>query len=454
MSRLFGTDGVRGLANKELTPELAMRLGRVAGFLAVKEGRGKVLIGRDTRLSGEMLSTALMAGITSSGADAYDLGIIPTPGVAYLCRTLEADYGAVISASHNPFDDNGVKFFDKDGFKLSDEEENYIASFIVDDNGEFIRDALPYPTAEGIGRIHKIEDAHLIYANYIKEISKVSLKGYKIALDCANGASYEVSPKVLESLGAELILLNAEPNGKNINQGCGSTHPEQIKEAVIRSGAYVGIAHDGDADRVVFVDEKGELVDGDHIMAILALDLLERNELPNKAIAVTVYSNLGLKDVLLKNGAAVHITDNGDRYVLQEMKKSGLVLGGEQSGHIILLNHNTTGDGLIAAIKLLEVLVRKQKPLSELAAQMTTFPQLLVNVKVKDKSRVMESEVVKQAVRKASEELNQKGEGRLFVRPSGTEPLIRVMGEARDGVLVRRIVNEVAAAIASVEQED
>lgn len=452
MSRLFGTDGVRGIANQELTIELVMRLGRVAGFLATKEGRGKVLVGRDTRLSGEMLAAALMAGITSSGADVYDLGVIPTPGVAYLCRSLEADLGAVISASHNPFDDNGVKFFGSDGYKLTDAEEDRIASYIVDGKGAFIEDNLPHPTAEKIGRVHKIDDAWQMYADFVKSTANFSLEGYKIALDCANGAAYLAAPHVLESLGAEVILLNADPNGKNINQGCGSPHPDQLKEAVVRSGAQVGIAHDGDADRVIFIDEKGELVDGDHLMAIVALDLLERNELSNKGIAATVYSNLGLKDVISKHGGTVHITDNGDRYVLQEMRKSGLILGGEQSGHIIFLNYNSTGDGLISAIRLLEVIVRKQKPLSELAAQMYTFPQLLVNVRVKDKTQVMESEPVKQAIKKATEELGK--EGRIFVRPSGTESLIRVMGEARDSGMVRKIVNEVAAAIASVDKDN
>ena len=452
MSRLFGTDGVRGIANQELTIELVMRLGRVAGFLATKEGRGKVLVGRDTRLSGEMLAAALIAGITSSGADVYDLGVIPTPGVAYLCRSLEADLGAVISASHNPFDDNGVKFFGSDGYKLTDVEEDRIASYIVDSKGSSIEDTLPHPVAEKIGRVRKIDDAWQMYADFVKSTANFSLEGYKIALDCANGAAYLAAPNVLESLGAEVILLNADPNGKNINQSCGSTHPDQLKEAVIRSGAQVGIAHDGDADRVIFVDEKGEIVDGDHLMAIVALDLMERNELPNKGIAATVYSNLGLKDVLSKNGGTVHITDNGDRYVLQEMLKSGLILGGEQSGHIIFLNYNSTGDGLISAIRLLEVIVRKRKPLSELTAQMFTFPQLLVNVRVKDKILVMESELVKQAIKKATEELGK--EGRIFVRPSGTESLIRVMGEARDSGMVRKIVNEVAAAIASVDKDN
>ena len=452
MARFFGTDGVRGIANSQLTPEMVMRLGRVAGHLAVKEGHGKVLVGRDTRLSGEMLAAALMAGITSSGADAYDLGILPTPAIAYMCRILEADLGAVISASHNPFDDNGVKFFDKDGFKLSDEQEDKIAAFIVDNKGNPIPDILPRPTGAEIGRLLKIEDAKDIYSDYVIKTATFSLAGYKIVLDCANGAAYEIAPKILESLGAELILINADPSGKNINHSCGSTHPEQLKEAVMRSGAHLGIAHDGDADRVIFVDEKGELVDGDHQMAIVALDLLEKEELPNNGIAVTVYSNLGLRDVIHKHGGIVHVTDNGDRYVLQEMRKNNLILGGEQSGHIIYLQYNSTGDGLISAIRLLEVLVRKSRPLSELSAQMPTFPQLLVNVRVKDKIKILESDVVRQAIRKATEELGK--DGRLFVRPSGTESLVRVMGEAKDSVLVRKIVNEVAAAIASVDQGD
>mgnify|MGYP000898967548 CR=1 FL=1 len=452
MARFFGTDGVRGIANSQLTPEMVMRLGRVAGHLAVKEGHGKVLVGRDTRLSGEMLAAALMAGITSSGADAYDLGILPTPAIAYMCRILEADLGAVISASHNPFDDNGVKFFDKDGFKLSDEQEDKIAAFIVDNKGNPIPDILPRPTGAEIGRLLKIEDAKDIYSDYVIKTATFSLAGYKIVLDCANGAAYEIAPKILESLGAELILINADPSGKNINHSCGSTHPEQLKEAVMRSGAHLGIAHDGDADRVIFVDEKGELVDGDHQMAIVALDLLEKEELPNNGIVVTVYSNLGLRDVIHKHGGIVHVTDNGDRYVLQEMRKNNLILGGEQSGHIIYLQYNSTGDGLISAIRLLEVLVRKSRPLSELSAQMPTFPQLLVNVRVKDKIKILESDVVRQAIRKATEELGK--DGRLFVRPSGTESLVRVMGEAKDSVLVRKIVNEVAAAIASVDQGD
>lgn len=451
MARLFGTDGIRGIANKDLTPELVMRLGRVVGYLALKNGKGKVLVGRDTRLSGLMLNSALIAGITSSGANVYDLGVIPTPAVAYLCRNLEADFGAVISASHNPYDDNGVKFFDKNGFKLTDEEEDNIASYIVDSKGLLIPDLLPHPVAADVGRVQKIDEAIDIYADFILDTANFSLEGYKVVLDCANGAAYKVAPKVIEALGAELIVLNAEPNGKNINQSCGSTHPEQLKEAVIRCGAHVGIAHDGDADRVIFVDEKGELVDGDHQLAILALDLLEKGELPSKAIAATVYSNLGLKDVIAKHGGTVHITENGDRYVLQEMLNSGLILGGEQSGHIIHLKYNSTGDGLLSAVRLLEVFVKKKRPLSELANQMSTFPQLLVNVRVKDKNRVLESDLVKHAVKKATDELGL--EGRLFVRPSGTESIIRVLGEARDSTIVRKIVNEVAAAVASVEQD-
>lgn len=452
MPNFFGTDGVRGVANKELTPEIAFRLGRVVGYLAVKEGQGKVLIGRDTRISGQMFKAALIAGLTSSGADCYDLGIIPTPAVALICRKLDADYGAVISASHNPYDDNGIKFFDKDGFKLTDEHEGKIASYIVSSDGDSLEDKLPVPVADDIGTVYEVNDAESLYIDFILETVDYSLEGYKIVVDCANGASYKVAPKVYESLGAKLVLINTDPDGTNINRSCGSTHPEQLQEAVLRSNAHLGIAHDGDADRVIFVDEKGEIIDGDRQLAIMALYLLKENRLPGKAIAATVYSNLGLKDSLARFGGSVHFTSNGDRYVLKEMIERGLILGGEQSGHIIHLNYNSTGDGILSAVRLLEVVVKEKTPLSELAAQMPTFPQLLVNVKVKDKMKVMESEIVMDAVKKAQEEIGR--EGRLYVRPSGTEPLIRIMGEARDITVVRRIVNEVAAAVALVDKED
>lgn len=452
MPRLFGTDGVRGVANKELLPELAFKLGRAVGFLAVEEGKGKVLVGRDPRISGEMLSAALTAGLTSAGADCLDLGIIPTPAVALICRQMEADFGAVISASHNPYDDNGIKFFDKNGMKLSEEDEERIAAYVVDDSGQFVADELPRPVGNKVGRVYSVSDAKDRYADFLLSTADFSLDGYKIVVDCANGATSEVAPKVYESLGAKVILINADPDGVNINRSCGSTHPEQLQEAVVRSGAHAGIAHDGDGDRVIFVDEQGAIVDGDKQLAITAIDLLKNNMLPNNAIAATVYSNLGLKDCLSSFGGTVYFTENGDRNVLREMIDRGLILGGEQSGHIIHANYNLTGDGILSAIRLLEIMVRSKAPLSELAAQMTPFPQLLVSVKVKDKKKIMTSEFVLEAIRKGQEEMGR--EGRLFVRPSGTEPVVRIMGEAKDITVVRRIVNEVATAVASADKAE
>ncbi|MGE5552602.1 MAG: phosphoglucosamine mutase [Betaproteobacteria bacterium] len=449
MGRLFGTDGVRGVANADLTPELAFRLGRAGAAVLVRHALGregrrpKVLIGRDTRLSGTMLEGALIAGLTSVGADAVTAGIIPTPGVAYLVRHLQLDAGVMVSASHNPVEDNGIKFFSGDGFKLPDEVEDEIEDLLGRAPEE---DGLPRPIGEGVGRAFPEPRAEAEYVAFLAGTVPVRLEGLKVVLDCAFGASYRVAPAVFARLGAEVAALHAEPDGARINVGCGSTHPEALQRAVRERGADLGFAFDGDGDRVIAVDERGELVDGDRILAITGLERLRQGTLPGKRIAATVYSNLGLVEAFRKADGDVTVTKAGDRYVLEAMRREGLVLGGEQSGHIIFLEHNTTGDGVLTALQLAAIVKGSRRRLSEAAQVMRTFPQLLQNVRVAAKERLGESARVKEAV-SAAEELLGK-EGRIFVRPSGTEPLVRVLGEGPEEVVVRRAVEMVAAAVA------
>ncbi|MGI6712324.1 MAG: phosphoglucosamine mutase [Bacillota bacterium] len=440
MGIYFGTDGVRGVANRELSPDLAFKLGQAGAYvLAQNHKRPKVIIGKDTRLSGDMLENALAAGICSVGADVWRVGVIPTPGVAYLTRTLGAHAGIVISASHNPMEDNGIKFFGSNGFKLPDALEEEIESLII--NGS----ALPKPIGIDVGRVEDIPEAHKRYASYLKEKLGSDLTGYKIVVDCAHGAAFQIAPDVLKSLGAEVIPIFHEPNGVNINVNCGSTHPEQLMDIVAKSGAHVGIAHDGDADRMLAVDEKGNLVDGDQIMVICALHMLKKDMLKDKKIVVTVMSNLGLRLALQKSGIEVLETKVGDRYVLEKMQETGAVIGGEQSGHIIFSEYNTTGDGIATALQLLKVLVETQKPLSELAAQMNRLPQVLVNVRVKDKAGLETSVSIKEAISKVEKELS--GRGRVFVRTSGTEPLVRVMAEGPNEEELKELVQSITKVV-------
>ncbi len=451
MARLFGTDGVRGIANTFLSPELAFVLGRVgAGVIGQKLGRPpKVIVGRDTRLSGDMLGAAVMAGIASVGGHALDVGVIPTPGVAFLVRDLSADAGIIVSASHNPMEYNGIKFISADGFKLSDEEELEIEEHIIfDERGQLslnLNDAFSRPVGDSVGKVSRSHHAGERYLEYAKSTLDVGLEGLKVVVDCANGAASQYTPRLLEDLGASVTPIHNEPDGLNINAGCGSTCPETLAKTVVEVHADVGLAHDGDADRLIAVDEKGNLVDGDHIMAICGLDLLRRGMLPKDSIVATVYSNLGLSKTFAREGGNVVITKNGDRYVLEEMRKQGVILGGEQSGHIIFLDRNTTGDGLITALALLSVLKRTGASLSELASCMDVYPQVLVNVNVRDKEGLFSSSVINEVIEWAKETMGE--DGRIFVRPSGTESLIRVLGEGPDESMVREVVSKVASII-------
>lgn len=443
MGVLFGTDGVRGVANQELTPELAFKLGRAAAEQLVQNAANpKIAIGKDTRISGDMLEAALIAGICSAGVSVYRLGVLPTPGIAYLTRKLGATAGAVISASHNPVADNGIKFFDARGYKLPDELEERIEGMILQK-----RDTAPRPTGQEVGRVIEIESAVPMYAEYTRSVFRGTLQGLKIVVDCANGASYQVTPMVLRALGAEVICLNNTPDGCNINLNSGSTHPQGLMEAVLEHGADLGLAHDGDADRVLAVDEHGQLVDGDQIMVICGLLLKERGQLRNDTVVVTVMSNLGLHRALKNAGISVKQTAVGDRYVLEEMVRSGASLGGEQSGHIIFLDHNTTGDGLMTGLQLLQAVVDSGQKLSALAGSMQRFPQTLVNVRVQDKNRAMENPAFVQAIKDAELKLGE--EGRILVRPSGTEPLIRLMAEGPELAQLEEIVEQLANIIRS-----
>ena len=425
MSRLFGTDGVRGVANAELTPELAFRLGEAAGHFLGDRGRGRIVVGRDTRKSGEMLESALVAGLLAGGADALVCDIVPTPAVALLVRELEADGGVVISASHNPPEYNGIKLFSRDGFKLPDEVEDEIEEFCDDERDGWVR-----PTGEGVGRIEQIDDALERYITHSTKAIDVDLTGLSIAVDCGHGAAGVATPEAFRRLGATVTAINTESNGMDINVGCGSTNLAPITQVATDSHVDLAIAHDGDADRVLAVDETGAEVDGDAIMAICAVHRREQGTLPLDTVVSTVMCNLGFEIAMREHGISVIKTKVGDRYVLEQMQTSGATLGGEQSGHIIFLEHNTTGDGLVTALHLAAVMRETGKPLSELRRVMRRYPQVLVNVPVADKMRLGTSSVLAEAIHAAEQELGDTG--RVLVRPSGTEPLVRVMAEAAD----------------------
>lgn len=443
MARLFGTDGVRGEANKGLTPELAFRLGKAGAYVLGKgQEKAKILIGKDTRISGDMLEAALAAGICSMGVDVLRLGVLPTPGIAYLTRSLGGNAGVVISASHNSFEDNGIKFFDGRGFKLSDEIESEI-----EDALEYI-DRVETPSGSGIGRVIEVENAADGYMHFLKNTA-TDLKGLKVVVDCANGAAYQVGPTVLAELGAEVIPFFNQPDGININVNCGSTHPEALARAVLENGADIGLAFDGDADRMMAVDEHGTIIDGDFIMVICALAFKEQGKLTKDTLVVTVMSNMGLHKALKDAGINILETKVGDRYVMEKLLETGTVLGGEQSGHIIFLEHNTTGDGLLSALQLLSILQAKGTKLSELAAQMQRFPQVLVNTKVNDKEKILTNEVVRAKIEEVQKYLGDNG--RILVRPSGTESLIRVMLEGPDQDELQELADEVVEVVRTID---
>lgn len=441
--RLFGTDGVRGVANVEpMTSETALRLGRALAHVSKRSPhRHKILIGKDTRLSGYMLEQAMASGICSMGVDVLLVGPLPTPGIAFLTRSMRADAGVVISASHNPFQDNGIKFFGSTGFKLPDELELEIERYVLGDSIDALR-----PTATEIGKAYRIDDANGRYNVLAKGTfpRALTLDGLTIAIDCGHGAAYRVAPEVLEELGARVIAIGVEPNGENINDGVGALHTEALQRLVRESGAHVGIALDGDADRSILVDERGSVVDGDEVMAILATHLHARGELQRNTLVTTVMSNLGLHVAMRERGIAVVTTDVGDRYVVEAMVRGGFNLGGEQSGHIVFLDHNTTGDGLITSLAVLARMVESGRPLSELRTAMTRYPQVLHNLPVREKPPVDSLPAVVAAITAAERKLGERG--RVLVRYSGTEKLLRVMLEGESESQISALAADIVAA--------
>lgn len=443
MGKYFGTDGVRGEANIELTPELAFRLGRFGGYVLSQheEGIPRVFVGRDTRISGEMLENALIAGLLSVGIQVYKLGVIATPGIAYLVRTEKASAGVMISASHNPAQDNGIKFFGGDGFKLDDERELEIEALL-----DAPEDKLPRPSAQGLGHVMDYPEGLRKYQEFLVSTGN-QLDGLHVALDTANGAASTSARQVFADLGAKLSVIGEKPDGLNINDQIGSTHPEKLQELVLEKGADIGLAFDGDSDRLIAVDEKGQIVDGDKIMFILGQALAQEGKLAKNSIVTTVMSNLGFHKALEAHGIDKAVTAVGDRYVVEEMRRSGFNLGGEQSGHVILMDYNTTGDGQLTGVQLTKILKESGKTLSELAEQVTIYPQKLVNIRVdnKMKDQAMGVPAIAAVIAKMEEEM--AGNGRILVRPSGTEPLLRVMAEAPTDEEVDYYVDTIAAVV-------
>jgi phosphoglucosamine mutase len=444
MRKLFGTDGIRGVANLEpMTSETAMKLGRAAAYLFKRRsGRHQIVIGKDTRLSGYMLESALTSGICSMGVDVLLVGPMPTPAIAFLTRSLRADAGVVISASHNPYQDNGIKFFSSDGFKLPDELEARMEALITSDEIQHLR-----PTADEVGKAYRIDDAEGRYIEFVKRSlpRDLDFQGFRIVVDCAHGAAYKVSPKVLRELGATVWVIGDEPDGTNINDGCGAVHPERLQHAVREHHAHIGIAHDGDADRAIFVCEQGRIIDGDHVMAMMALDLQERELLKRRTVVGTVMSNFGLELALAKAGIVLVRTAVGDRYLLERMVADGYNFGGEQSGHFIFLDHNTTGDGLISALQVLALMKRTGRSLSDLAQCMTAVPQILLNIRVNGKPDLDRVPELTQAIRTGEATLN--GTGRVLVRYSGTEPVLRIMVEGAEASLIRTVADNLSAVV-------
>ena len=443
MGKYFGTDGVRGEANVELTPELAFKLGRFGGYVLSQheEETPLVFVGRDTRISGEMLEHALIAGLLSVGIRVYKLGVIATPGVAYLVRTEKASAGVMISASHNPALDNGIKFFGGDGFKLDDDRELEIEALL-----DAAEDTLPRPSAQGLGTVMEYPEGLRKYQEFLVSTG-VQLEGMHVVLDTANGAASTSARQIFEDLGAQLTVIGEKPDGLNINDGVGSTHPEHLQEKVKEVGAAIGLAFDGDSDRLIAVDENGEIVDGDKIMYIIGSYLSSKGLLEKNTIVTTVMSNLGFHKALDAKGIQKEITAVGDRYVVEEMRKSGYNLGGEQSGHVVIMDYNTTGDGQLTGVQLTKIMQETGKKLSELAAEVTIYPQKLVNIRVENsmKDKAMEVPAIREIIEKMEAEM--AGNGRILVRPSGTEPLLRVMAEAPTHEEVDYYVDTIAAVV-------
>ena len=444
MARLFGTDGVRGEANIALTPELAFAMGRAA-ILYFDEGAEEqptIIIGRDTRISGQMFEAALSAGICSAGGNAILVGVVPTPAIAYLAKKLGASAGIVISASHNPFQDNGIKFFGGNGYKLPDAVEDELEKLVHAINAG---ETLSRAQGSEIGRIEYRHDLVKLYKEFVMSTTNERFDGMKIVLDCANGASYEVCPEILRELGAEVVVLNDEPSGININANCGSTHLDLLCEAVLREHADIGIAHDGDADRCLCVDEKGHVIDGDHILVMCGTEMIENGTLKDNTIVTTVMANIGFHKAIKNAGGRVEVTQVGDRYVLENMLEHGYQIGGEQSGHIIFSQYSTTGDGPITALQVLTAVKHHGGEASALNELMVSYPQLLVNVAVKTKDGWTENKAIQDAIKAGDEELGENG--RILVRPSGTEPLIRVMAEGPDQSQLEVICQGIADVI-------
>ncbi|MHB0999331.1 MAG: phosphoglucosamine mutase [Armatimonadota bacterium] len=440
MRKLFGTDGIRGVANTELSPLLALKVGSSSAYLLHRGHKdAKILIGRDSRISGDILESAMASGICSVGVDVYLTGIIPTPAVAYLTSYIKADAGVVISASHNPMKDNGIKFFGPDGYKLPDDVESEIEANL----SSF--DDLPRPKGADVGRMYHTHDLELKYLEHLKSTFPHRLDGMKIVLDCANGAVYEVAPQLFTDLGAEIIVINDKPNGTNINHNCGSQHPKDLQNLVLANNAQIGMAFDGDGDRAILVDEKGRVVDGDHVMAITGIHQSSLNALPHNSIVATVMSNMGLEVALKERGISLIRSAVGDRYVSDEMLKSGVIIGGEKSGHLIFSRYSTTGDGLITGLQALTTMIESGKALGDLADQMQEFPQLLINIPVKNKNNWESIPEIVDSIKRGETQLS--GIGRVFVRASGTEKLIRVMAEGPDLKDLESITSDICDSI-------
>lgn len=441
MGRLFGTDGVRGVANSELTPELAFKLGKAgAHVLSKNKKRPVVLIGKDTRLSGDMLEDALSAGILAVGGNVIKVGVLPTPAIAYLVKAYKADAGVVISASHNPFEYNGIKFFNGEGFKLDDDIEDQIEDIILRDI-----DVNSHITGEKLGRcLEADDDAADKYAAFLEDTIDVDIKGIKLVLDCANGAAYKIAEMVYSDLGADITVIGNKPDGVNINDKCGSTHPEKLQEEVVKQGAFLGLAYDGDADRLIAVDEKGRIIDGDKLICICAKMMKEKGQLPGDKVTATVMSNIGFHKCVEGMGCSVDVTSVGDRYVLERMLQTGCTIGGEQSGHIIFLNHTTTGDGILSSLQLLQAILLSGKKPSELSDEIEIFPQVLKNARVKNenKEKYKSDKDIMAAIEATEREL--EGLGRVLIRPSGTEPLVRVMLEGQDVGHITKLAEDLA----------
>ena len=442
MSRLFGTDGVRGLANKDITSESALKLAQAAAIVLGEQARARgqkpiAVIGRDPRISGEFLAAAISAGLASSGVDVFDAGVIPTPATSFLTADLDADFGVMISASHNPAPDNGIKFFSRGGHKLDDAVEDAIEKALS---------AKPLtPIGAEIGHVKEFADAKSRYLVHLQGTLPNSLKGIKVVVDCANGAASDIAPKAFRDAGAEVVVIGNEPDGYNINLGCGSTHLSALQAAVVEHGADVGIAHDGDADRTLAVDATGAIVDGDQIMAILAVAAKARGDLSRNTLVATVMSNLGLKIAMKQAGIEMIETKVGDRYVLEVIREGGYTLGGEQSGHLIFARHATTGDGILTGLQLLAQMASTGKSLQELASAMTVYPQVLINVPEVDKSKVNSDPELQKVVQEAKSELGETG--RVLLRASGTEPLVRVMVEAQDAGTAQSWAERIARVV-------